>query len=209
MAYGANTTIERFLDATAAKQPVPGGGSVAALTGALSAAIGEMVVNYSLGKKDLAEYADELRPALDELHRARRLLLGLMVEDQEAYEALTAARKLPRDSAERQEQFPAALLGCIRAPQSTAAAAVAVLELCDRVVNFVNFYMLSDLAVCADLAMATVRCAIYNVRVNLSSVTDAADRQKIESTVSQMLSRAAAVIQRVGPRIWERHGRGA
>ena len=209
MAYDAQTTIGEFLDALAAKQPVPGGGSVAALTGALAAAIGEMVVNYSLGKKDLQEYADELRPALDELHRAHRLLLGLMVEDQEAYQALTAARKLARDSVERQEQFPAALLACIRAPQSTAAAAVGVLELCDRVVNFVNIYMLSDLAVCADLAMATVRCAVYNVRVNLPSVTDPADRQKIESTTSQMLSRAAAAIQRVGPRIWERHGRGA
>ena len=61
--------------------------------------------------------------------------------------------------------------------------------------------MLSDLAVCADLAMATVRCAIYNVRVNLPSVTDAADRQKIESTVSQMLSRAAAAIQRSRPNL--------
>src|SRR5207302_5024491 len=137
MTYDQNQTIHDFLTALAAKQPVPGGGSVAALTGALAAAMGEMVLNYSVDKMDLQDYADELRPVLEELHRARRLLLDLMVEDQEAYEALTAARKLPRDSQEREDQFPAALLACIRAPQSVAATAVAVLELCDRVVNFV------------------------------------------------------------------------
>src|SRR5438128_9666944 len=98
--YDHTTSIGTFLNALAARQPIPGGGSVAALAGALASAMGEMVINYSLGKKDLAEYVDELRPALDEFHRARRLLLGLMVEDQDAYEALTAARKLPKDSAE-------------------------------------------------------------------------------------------------------------
>ena len=54
--YDASRSIEDFLAATAARQPIPGGGSVTALVGALSAAIGEMVVNYSLGKKDLKEF---------------------------------------------------------------------------------------------------------------------------------------------------------
>jgi formiminotetrahydrofolate cyclodeaminase len=209
MTYDQNTPIAQFLQATASKQPTPGGGSVAALTGALAAAIGEMTVQYSLGKKSLEAYADELRPAQQEFQRARQLLLDLMVEDQNAYQALTAVRKLPEDSPQRKSEYPVALLASIRTPESIAATAVATLELCDRVINFVNFYLLSDLAVCADLSMATVRCAVYNVRVNLSSVTDPADRQRIESTVSQMLSRAAALIQRVGPRIWERHEQGS
>ena len=209
MTYDASTTIAEFLQATASKQPTPGGGSVAALTGALAAAIGEMTVQYSLGKKGLEAFEGELRPAQQEFERARQLLLDLMVEDQNAYQALTAVRKLAEDSAQRRSEYPVALLASIRTPESIAATAVATLELCDRVINFINFYLLSDLAVCADLSMATVRCAVYNVRANLSSVTDAADRQRIESTVSQMLSRAAVLIQRVGPRIWERHGQGS
>ncbi|HET6249426.1 MAG TPA: cyclodeaminase/cyclohydrolase family protein [Tepidisphaeraceae bacterium] len=205
--YDQSNTLQQFLAAAAARQPTPGGGSVTALCGALASAMGEMVINYSLGKKDLAAYEAELRPALESLHRARTMMLTLMVEDQEAYAALTAARKLPA-GAHRDAAFAAALKACIAAPQAIGATAVAVLSICDQVINFVNFYLLSDLAVCADLAMATTRCAIYNVRVNLADVTDAAQREQIQATTSQLLAHAAALIQRVAPRIWERHGSG-
>src|SRR3954452_19176190 len=91
-----SSTIAAFLEATAARRPTPGGGGVTALTGALSAAIGEMVVNYSLGKKGLEAYQDELRPAVEELTRARKLMLTLMAEDQSAYAAPPAAPPPPR-----------------------------------------------------------------------------------------------------------------
>lgn len=204
--YARTHTIEEFLAAAAARQPTPGGGSVTALVGALAASMGEMVVNYSLGKKGLEAFADELRPVIVELHRAREVMLQLMVEDQAAYEALTAARKLPMHAEDRDGKYSAALLACIRIPQAIGAAAVAVLELCDRIINFVNPHLLSDLAVCADLSMAATRCAVYNVRANLKDVTDPQDRRNIESTIGQLLSRAAMLIQRVAPRIWEREG---
>lgn len=203
-----HSTIQQFLDAAAARQPAPGGGSVTALAGALAATMGEMVINYSIGKKDLEPFLGELTPALAEFHRARQVLVRLMAEDQQAYSALTAARKLPDGSAERASQLPAALAASIHCPQVIAATAVAVLELCDRVVNFVNPWLLSDLAVCADLSMATVRCAIYNVRVNLSDVADPAERQKIEATTFELLHRAGMLIQQVSPRIWARHAQG-
>lgn len=206
--YDANTTIGRFLEAAAAKQPAPGGGSVTALVGALAASMGEMVVNYSVGKKGLEAHQDLLQSTLAELTRARGLMLQLMVEDQLAYEALTAARKLPEGSSQRGDQLSPALLASICTPQAIAAAAVAVLALCDRLVEVCNRYLLSDLAVSADLAMATVRCAIYNVRVNLSDVTDPAERHSVEASVGQVLSHAAVLIQRVSPRIWARHAEG-
>ena len=203
--YDQNTPIQQFLDATAARQPTPGGGSVTALCGALSAAIGEMVLNYSIGKKELAAYDSEFRPVLQTLSKARKILVDHMVEDQNAYAALSAARKLP-PGPDRDAQFAAALLKCIRTPEAIGATAVVVLNSCDHVISFVNFQLLSDLAVCADLAMATARCAVYNVRVNLTEVTNPTDRQRIESTMGQLLSQAAGLIQRIGPRIWARHG---
>jgi len=206
--YSPNTTISTFLDAAAAKQPSPGGGSVAALVGALAAAMGEMVVNYSVGKKGLEAHQGDLREALDELTRARGLLLALMVEDQNAYESLTAARKLPEGSPERQSKFPVALLASIRTPQAISATAAAVLGLCDGLVSIVNYYLLSDLAVAADLAMATVRCGVYNVRVNLADVTDPAERHGIEAELGQVLANSALVIQRVIPQVWARHAQG-
>ena len=204
--YDATTPLGEFIEAAAARKPTPGGGSVTALVGALAAALGEMVLNYSIGKKELSEYETELKPALTEMTHARKLLLQLMIEDQLAYEEVARLRKMKPEESERIEKQPAALLAAIGAPQAMAATAVAVLELCDRIVNFVNIHLLSDLAVCADLAMATARCAIYNVRVNLSEELSASDRREIESSISRVLGNAAVLIQQVSRRIWARHG---
>ncbi len=207
--HDASMTINDFLAAAAAKQPTPGGGSVAALAGALAASMGEMVLNYSVGKKSLAAFELELRASLAEFTRARMLLLQLMIEDQAAYESLTAAKKLPETSAQRAGEFNVALLASIRVPQAMGATAQAILELCDRLVDKVNHFLLSDLAVCCELAMATVRCASYNVRANLPDVAGAADRAKIDAEVGQMAAHGTAVIRQVIPRIWARYGKSA
>jgi glutamate formiminotransferase/formiminotetrahydrofolate cyclodeaminase len=205
--YDASSTVRDFLDATAAKQPAPGGGSAAALAGALSAAVGEMVLNYSVGKKDLAAHEPELREVLNELARARRVMLELMAEDQSAFAALSAARKACGDKGDRDPAFAAALLACIRIPQSVAAAAAAVLDLCGRVAPLANKFLLSDLAVCAELAMATVRCAAYNVHVNLADVSDAAERKRFEDSTSALVGGATARVRQTIPAIWNRIGR--
>ncbi len=206
--YTPNTSIGDFLDAAAAKQPAPGGGSATALAGALAASMGEMVLAYSVDKKSLADHAPKLREALAEFNRARGLLLELMIEDQSAYETWSALRKLPDDSPERLDKSPAALLACIRVPQAMAATAVAMLELCGRVADCCNHYLLSDLAVCADLAMATTRCATYNVRVNLKELTDPKDRASFEKQSMQILTHAGALIQQVSKQIWTREAKG-
>ncbi len=206
--YDQSQTIHAFLTAAAAKQPAPGGGSVTALAGALSASMAEMVLNYSVGKKNLAPHEPLLQSALKEFTRARTLLLSLMAEDQSAYEAMTALRKLPPDSSERKEKFDATLLACIRVPQAMAATAAAVLELSDALVDKVNRFLLSDLAVSGELAMATVRCALYNVRINLADLTDPADRRSIQKQSDALLARATPIIQRAIPAIWQRIDRG-
>jgi formiminotetrahydrofolate cyclodeaminase len=202
------TSIGDFLNAAAAKQPAPGGGSVTALAGALAASMGEMVLNYSVGKKNLAAYEQEIKTGLAEFTRARALLVQLMAEDQLAFEALTAAKKLA-DSPAKQKEIDIALVACIRIPQAMAATAVAILTDADRLVEKVNHYLLSDLAVCCELAMATMRCANYNVRVNLSDLTDANDRQRIESEAQQLLARGTQIVTRAVGRIWARHARGS
>jgi formiminotetrahydrofolate cyclodeaminase len=205
--FDASTPIGTFLDAAAAKQPTPGGGSVAALAGALAASMGEMTLNYSVGKKGLEAHQDVLAPALRELTHARGVLVQLMMEDQGAFAAVTAARKRPDSDPDRDACFAAALLACIRIPQAMAATGVAILEIVDRVVDRVNPWLLSDLAVCADLAMATTRCALYNVRANLPDVKNPADRDRIETSSRTLLSHALTLVQRASPRIWARHAR--
>ncbi len=202
--FDRTTTIESFLTATAARQPTPGGGSVAALAGALAAAIGEMVLQYSIGKKDLVSHEPKLKSAAHQLQQARGVLLQLMVEDQEAYGELTDARKLPADDADKASRVTAAVTACIRCPEGIGATALAILKVCDEVVNIANPWLLSDLAVSADLAMATIRAASYNVRVNLSSVADAAARSRYESETAELVAHGLALIQKVSPAIWSR-----
>ena len=197
-------TLQQFVDATAAKTAAPGAGSVSALVAALAAALGEMAINFSVGREGLESFDDELLPSLAELGRARQLLLDAMVEDQFAYESLLATRHLPADSPERAEKMPVVLLACVRIPETVAATGVAILECCDRLVSFINENLLGELAVCADLAMAAIRCSTYAVRANLSMIPDAEDRRSIEARISQILARALMLIQNVGPRIRER-----
>jgi len=202
--FDRTTTIDAFLSATAARQPTPGGGSVAALAGALAAAIGEMVLQYSIGKKDLAQDEPQLKAAAHQLQQARGMLLQLMVEDQEAYGELTAARKLPAEDAGKPHRVSAAVTACIRCPEAIGATALAILKICNDVPAIANPWLLSDLAVSADLAMATIRAASYNVRVNLSGVTDTAARQRYEQETSQLVAHGVALIQQVIPAIWSR-----
>lgn len=205
MTVEASATIAQFLDATAAKQPAPGGGSVTALTGALAAAIGEMVLQYSVGRKDVVPADDtKLREALAEMNRARNMLVELMVEDQAAYSALSAARKNARDHGDADPTFAAALLACIRIPQAIGATAGAILDLCAQVAPKANKFLLSDLAVCAELAMACVRCANYNVQVNLADVSDATDRRHFEDSMNHVIAHATERIRSIVPAIWKR-----
>ncbi|HVT88293.1 MAG TPA: cyclodeaminase/cyclohydrolase family protein [Tepidisphaeraceae bacterium] len=206
MAYDKTQSIEEFLNAAAAKQPTPGGGAVAALTGALAASMGEMVLNYSVNKKDLAEHQPDLQRALTELNRARQALLELMVEDQAGYETLTAIRKLPATDPQREAKFNVAVAVCIQVPQAIGATAVAILHVCERVVDISNKFLLSDLAVCAELAMATVRCAAYNVRVNLGDLPDANERARLEATCARQIVDCGGVVRNIIARIWARQG---
>lgn len=202
-----SASIAHFLDATAAKQPAPGGGSVTALAGALAAAMGEMVLQYSLGKKHVVPADDtKLRQALAEMTRARHVLVEFMGEDQAAFAALSAARKNCKDQGDRDPAFAAALLACIRIPQGIAATASALLDLCAGVTQIANKFLLSDLAVCAELAMATVRCASYNVRVNLVDVSDPTDRKHFEESTNQIVAHATERVRSVIPAIWKRLG---
>jgi formiminotetrahydrofolate cyclodeaminase len=202
--HDRSTPIAEFLSATAAKQPTPGGGSVAALAGALAAAIGEMVVAYSVGKKDLAAHHPQLVSISAALAGRRGSLLALMVDDQNAYAALTTARKLSADDSDRAGKIRAAVQDCIDCPATIGMRALQVLTDCDHLVPLVNRYLLSDLAVSAELAMATVRSAGYNVRANLPSIESENQRAGLRELIDGMQKSAVVLIQKIIPAIWAR-----
>ena len=94
-------TVAQFLDRLASERPTPGGGSVAALTGALAASLGGMVCGFTLGRKKFAKVEPAVREIAGHLERAEKLLRAMVDEDAAAYEALSAAFKLDRSDAGR------------------------------------------------------------------------------------------------------------
>ncbi len=184
-----------WLSAAARKQPTPGGGSVTALVGALAAAMGEMTLNYSTGRKaNSAEAESILRDNLAELARARALLLELMEEDQRAYAELTAVRKLDDTEPDKPRRVADSLAAAIRVPEAVMAAGMSVLGCASRVAPHGNRWLLSDLAVCCELALAAVRCGAINVRVNLRDL-DEGDRRRIDAEVSEMITRGLDLLR--------------
>lgn len=179
-----------FLSAVAAKSPAPGGGAVASASGALSAALAQMVVNYSIGKKDLLEQQEELRHALVKLERARTVFLELADEDAAAYRELNALQKLPPGDAKRAADLPAAQQVAVQVPRSVAAAAIDLLRMFEQLAPITNRYLRSDLGIAADLAEATVRAALWNVRINTDGLPPG-QRTEIEQDGARAESEAS------------------
>lgn len=158
-------TLLELLDAVAAKQPTPGGGAVASATGALAAALAQMVVNYSVGKKNLAAHQSDLAEAVVVLERARAVLLQLADEDAAAYGAVNELSRLP-ESDPRRAALPEAQAACVGVPLATAAACVDLLRLFKALAPKTNRHLRSDLAIAAVLAQAAARSSRWNVLVN-------------------------------------------
>ena len=169
-------TVEQFSDALAARTPVPGGGAVAAVTLAHAAALAGMVVEFTLGKPAFAAHEDALSAAAARLAAIRAEALALADRDAAAYGALNALWKLPKDSPGRAARWPAAVAEAIDAPQAILDLSAVVAATCGTLAGRTNANLASDLAIAADLARLAARAAAHNVRVNLPSVGDSADR---------------------------------
>lgn len=192
---GAELSIRDWLTAAAAKQPAPGGGSVAALAGALAAAMGEMTLNYSAGRKGASPEAQQIiRENLEELGRARALLLELVSEDQTAFGALVEAREREQTDAASPAALAAAAARAIAVPQAIMSVGMSVLGCALRAAPHANRHLLSDLAVCCELALAAVRCGGHNVRVNLVDA-ERDDRERLATETEEMIARGVEVLR--------------
>lgn len=190
MSTFAKSTIAEFLSQTAAKSPTPGGGAVASAVGALSAALAQMVVSYSLGKKNLADHQPRLTEAAHILERARAILLELAEEDAAAYGLVNELQKLPEGDP-RRAQLPAANAASVQVPLAVMAACVDLLRLFVGLAPITNRHLRSDLAIAAILAEATARASRWNVEVNVTFLGDDAEKSRALKTVATLLPEAA------------------
>lgn len=172
----AEMRIDRFVDALAAKDAVPGGGGAAALAGALGAALVSMVCNLTLGKPQADDKA--LLSMRAQSTRLAAELQHMIDADGDAYGTVMAAYRLPRgcvkEKVARREAIQNALKVATEAPLDIAYASVAAGRLAKIAIELGTRWAVSDAAAAALLADAATQAALLNVDVNLGSIRDAA-----------------------------------
>ena len=186
----ADLTIHEFLEKAASNAPVPGGGSVAALTAALAACLTEMVANLTIGKKGYQEVEKEMIDIARNTHIGRKNLVEDIDKDAEAYNEVIAAFKLSRDTEEekyyRKEAIQEQLKQAALIPLRVAKNAAKLLDLASKVVEKGNKNAVTDGAIAAMMARTAVLSALYNVRINLSSIKDGEFVDRVSKQVQHL-----------------------
>jgi glutamate formiminotransferase / formiminotetrahydrofolate cyclodeaminase len=185
-----------FLDAVAEPTATPGGGSVAALAGALGASLGQMVASLSRKKKSQAAFVDQLSDALAQLQAASRTLSEAIDRDSESFGHVMAAYKLPKETSNEQVQRDAAiqkaLQGAANVPLEVARKSAEVFELLGRLESMSSRSMYSDIRVGRLMAAAGARGALENVAINLESIMDAAFTGRLRTESAAIAARVAS-----------------
>jgi formiminotetrahydrofolate cyclodeaminase len=168
--------ISDFLEQTASGTPVPGGGSVSALSAALGAGLAEMVANLTAGKKGYEAVEGEMQDISEAARNLRQKLTAAVEKDSSAYNAVLAAFKLPKttdeEAKQRSQAIQEAMKNAALVPMGVAFDALEVMDLAERVIRSGNRNAVSDGAVGVMMARTAVLGAIFNVKINLASVKD-------------------------------------
>ena len=190
--------VSEFVDRLGAGTPTPGGGSAAALAGTLAAALGGMVCELTLGKTKYEPVRPEMEKARQALAGYRKDLLALVDRDSEAYDEVSKALKLPKETpaekAARQQALGRASQFATEIPVKTAETCLAVMEQVKRVAEIGNANAASDAGVAAHLAHTGVAGAVLNVRINLSGLPDKDLAGRMETRVARLEQEAARLL---------------
>src|ERR1700678_3359414 len=185
-----------FLDAVAEPTATPGGGSVAALAGALGASLGQMVASLSRKKKSQAAFVDQLSDALSQLQAASKMLSEAIDRDSASFDHVMAAYKLPKETSNEQVQRDAAiqlaLQGAATVPLEVARRSAEVFEVLGRLEPISSPSMHSDVRVGRLMAAAGAPRALENAAINLERVTDQAFPTRLKSEAAAISARVAA-----------------
>jgi formiminotetrahydrofolate cyclodeaminase len=172
----SQSSIDQFLDRLASGDPTPGGGSAAAIMGAMGAALVSMVCNVSFGKKGYEAAEPELRNMLAKSEALRVRLTAMVAEDIAAFDSLMAAYKLPKSSDEEKSRravtIQASLERATLVPLECARACAEVVDMARRAAELGYKHVISDVGVGVAAADAALRSAALNVFINAPALKD-------------------------------------
>jgi formiminotetrahydrofolate cyclodeaminase len=186
----AKTSLEEFTAKLASGAPTPGGGSAAAMAGALSASLIQMVCDLTLGRDKYRAHDESVRRIRQKAEAMHRNMLALVDRDADAYDGVMAAIRMPkgteREKAARREAMGRANLFATETPMATAEGCVTLLGLAGELVGKSNTNALSDVGTAAMLAYAGLRGGAMNVRINLSGIVDAGHAARARERVQRI-----------------------
>jgi formiminotetrahydrofolate cyclodeaminase len=193
----AGLDIGSYLDKLASGEPEPGGGSAAALVGALGAALVTMVTELTLGKEKFASVQDSIAAIRADSEKLRAELTRLVSLDADAYAKVAEAMKMPKETdeqkAERARLLQAALKGAAEVPLQVAEAAAAVARLSLPAAEQGNPNAVSDAGVAVALADAAAQSAALNVKINLAWIDDKDYTEATWARVESLLAETAGL----------------
>ncbi len=197
----AGLTLAGFADETSSDSPAPGGGSVAATAGALSAALASMAANLTVGRKGYEDAQAEMKALAERAQDHKDFFVRAVDDDAASFDAVMAAFRLPKKTAEhkaaRKGAIQDATKGAVAVPLSVLERIVEVLDLSEACVARANEQALSDAGVSGLCARTAAEGAFYNVIINLAGIRDeqyvADTRAKAEALLAEVHRRTDAL----------------
>jgi formiminotetrahydrofolate cyclodeaminase len=190
-----SSSVGKFLDDLASSTPTPGGGSAAAIMGAMGAALVSMVCNVTIAKKGHEAVAAEMQSVRDQSEKLRMRLTAMVAEDVAAFDGLMAAYRLPKTSEEDQSRRAAAIQSSLRAatetPLDCARACAEVVALSRRAGISGYSGVISDAGVGVLAAHTALRSAALNVYINAPSLKDRAFVERAMLELQKLLEASA------------------
>ena len=205
----AKQQIEEFVKDLNSVKPMPGGGSAAAVCGAMGAALAGMSAHMTLGKKKYAAVEDRMQEIITETGILQAEMLDMAQEDADMYSLVLQAYKLPKTTTEeektRRQAIEEASKTAVAASLRVTGACVRIMKLAYTTVTEGNRMMVTDGSASALLAHACQQVAAYNVRINLGGVKDKATRDEAEQLLEHHLAEGerlqAEVLKEVDKRL--------
>jgi len=182
--------LQAFIEQLESNEPVPGGGSVAALSSALSSALAAMVANLTIGKKNYEAVSDEMVLVAERMHTHRIEFVDLIDKDANSFDSVMKAFKLPKETdeekANRTNQIQEGMKYAASVPLEVAEKTAVLFDDLAFLVKSGNSNAQTDALVAAMMARTAILSALYNVKINLGSIKD-------EAYVTEMKAKVAVL----------------
>lgn len=197
----AEMKMDEFIDVLSSNAPVPGGGGASAYAAAIGMALGSMVANLTTGKKKYAQYQEEIETVIEKAQKLTEELEHFMDKDAEAFEPLSRAYGLPKNTEEeikqRDEVLAKALVTASEAPLELMGKILESIRLLDRLSIIGSNLAISDVGVGVQMAKAALNGASLNVFINTKLMKDEEVAKRLNDRTEEILSEGNALADRI------------